>query len=313
MTRRSWSIIGAGALGGYYGARLHHAGIAVRFLLHSDYDHVKRHGLRVHSKDGDFSIPVPDAYRNASDLPRSDVVAVCLKTTKNGLLPTLLPAAVRDDSTILMMQNGLDIEADAAAVLPRHTIVGGLAFLCSNKLGPGDIHHLDYGAVRLGEHRRGGENGGITAAMTAIGKDLEDSGIPVTMEADLALARWKKLVWNVPYNGLCVVEACTTDVLMSERVTRDRCERIMHEVLAIAAACGKPIHASFADAMLRDTARMVAYKPSMLLDFERGNELETDAIYARPLAAARAHEVACPQIEALYAQLLALAPRKQRR
>jgi 2-dehydropantoate 2-reductase len=308
MGGRSWSILGTGALGGYYGARLHHAGLDVRFLLHGDYDHVRRHGLRVISKDGDFSIERPRIFAAAADLPCSEVVAVCLKTTQNHLLSRLLPPATATDAVVVMMQNGLDVERDAAAVLPRHTIVGGLAFLCSNKVGPGDIRHLDYGAVRLGEHRADGRPAGITPAMAAIADDLKRAGVPVVLEDDLVLARWKKLVWNVPYNGLCVVEGCTTDVLMGDPGRRARCERIMREVLAIADACGKRIHPSFVDAMLRDTAKMVAYKPSMLLDFERGQPLELETIYRRPLARAREHAVACPEIEALCARLTEMDP-----
>lgn len=308
MSERSWSIIGTGALGGYYGARLHHAGIDVRFLLHSDYEHVVHCGLRVISKDGDFSIARPRAFGRAEDLPRSDVVAVCLKTTQNRLLGRLLPPAAGAGSVVLVMQNGLDVERDAAAVLPRHTIVGGLAFLCSNKTGPGEIHHLDYGAVRLGEHRADGRAAGITPAMLAIAGDLKRAGIPVVLEDDLVLARWKKLVWNVPYNGLCVVERSATDAIMNDAALRARCEKIMREVLAIAAAVGRDIHPSFVDAMLRDTANMVPYKPSMLLDFECGRPLELEAIYRRPLEVARAHGVECPEIESLYARLAALDP-----
>lgn len=304
MSSRSYAIIGTGALGGYYGARLHHAGCDVHFLLHSDYAHVRAHGLRVLSKDGDFSIAHPNIYRSARELPRCDVAAVCLKTTQNPLLSELLPPAVKSDGVVLMMQNGLGIEAEAAAILPRHTILGGLAFLCSNKVGPGDIHHLDYGAVRFGEHRGDGRPAGITPAMLAVAADFKRAGIPVVLEDDLVLARWKKLVWNVPYNGMCVVEGCTTDVLMADPRMRTCCEALMHEVLAIAATQGRRIHSSFVDAMLADTAKMAPYKPSMLLDHERGQPLELDAIYERPLAVAAAAGIDCPEIRTLYAQLV---------
>jgi 2-dehydropantoate 2-reductase len=258
------------------------------------------------SKHGDFSIMRPQIYATARDLPRCDVAAVCLKTTQNRLLDALLPPAIKADGIALVMQNGLAVEADAAAVLPRHTIVGGLAFLCSNKIGPGEIHHLDYGAVRLGEYRSDGRAAGITPAMLAIAGDFKRAGISAILEDDLVLARWKKLVWNVPYNGMCVIERCTTDVLMADPAKRARCESIMREVLAIAAADGRPIHPSFVDSMLRDTAKMAPYKPSMLLDYERSQPLELDTIYRRPLETAEAAAVDCPEIRALYRRLLEL-------
>lgn len=307
MAERSYAILGTGALGGYYGARLHHAGLDVRFLLHSDYDHVREHGLRVISKHGDFSIAKPRIFRSADEMPRSDVAAVCLKTTQNHLLLSLLPPSVKSDGIVLMMQNGLGIEADAAAILPKHIIVGGLAFLCSNKVGPGHIEHLDYGAVRLGEHRSDDRPSGVTSAMEIVAADFERAGIPVVLEEDLVLARWKKLVWNVPYNGLCVVERTTTDVLMADPRTRALCEALMREVVAIAAAYGRPIRPAFVDKMLDDTEKMAPYKPSMLLDFERRQPLELEAIYRRPLDAAHAAGVPCPEIEGLYGELCRMA------
>lgn len=310
-TRSSYSIIGTGALGGYYGARLHAAGCDVRFLLHSDYDHVRRNGLTVESIHGDYSIEKPQIYARADELPPSDVVLVALKTTQNTLLDTLLPAATAREATVLMMQNGLGIESDAARIVPGHTILGGLAFLCSNKVGPGHIRHLDYGNIRVGEYRADGRPSGVTATMTRVADDFRAAGIGVDLEDDLNVARWKKLVWNVPYNGLCVARNCTTDVIMNDPTSRRLCSDIMFEVLAIARAHGHQIDDEFVANMLRTTDKMARYKPSMQLDFERKQPLELDAIYVRPLRAARERNVAVPNITALYEQLVALNPTGQ--
>jgi 2-dehydropantoate 2-reductase len=117
------------------------------------------------------------------------------------------------------------------------------------------------------------------------------------------LARWKKLVWNIPYNGLCAIERCSTDVIMASPSLRARCEAIMREVVAIAASQGRTIEERFVEAMLRDTDAMAPYRPSMLLDLERDRPLELEAIYRRPLRAAERAGVACPEIRALYEQL----------
>lgn len=299
----SYTILGTGALGGYYGARLHHGGCDVRFLVHSDFEHVHRHGLRVESPYGDFSVVSPRVYAQAKDLPPADVVAVCLKTTQNHLLAELLPAAVGPNSAVLMMQNGLGIEARAAAIVPGHHILGGLAFLCSNKIGPGHIRHLDYGEVRLAEYRSDGTAAGVTPLVEAIAVDFERAGVPVQREVDLALARWKKLMWNVPFNGLCVIHRCTTDLLMGDPVHRRLCEALMREVEAVAAACGSIIEPAFFGMMVEYTDLMTSYSPSMKLDFESGRPLEIEAIHGNVWRAATAAGVPCPHIEALYAQL----------
>lgn len=303
MPQRSYAILGTGAVGGYYGARLHHGGADVHFLLHTDFEHVRAHGLRVESKHGDFSIPEPHVYGDPGDLPPCDVAMVCLKTTQNGLLRTLLPHAVTPGGVVLMMQNGLGIEEMADAVVPGQTIVGALAFLCSNKIGPGHIRHLDYGDVRVGQHAPDGSAAGVTGTVEQIVQDFEEAGLPVAPEEDLVAARWKKLVWNITYNGLCVVYDCPTDLVMADPARRARCEGIMREVIAAAAACGRPLDPAFVPVMLEATEKMASYKPSMLLDHERGQPLEIEAIYGNPLRAARAAGVECPSITELYEQL----------
>lgn len=306
MAERSYTVVGAGALGAYYGARLAHGGCRVRFLLRSDLEHVRRHGLRVESIHGDFSLPEPEVYGRADELPPSDVVLIGLKTTRNDLFRELLPPACSEDAVVLDMQNGLGIEADVARVVPGRTILGGLAFLCSNKVGPGHVTHLDYGQVRMAEYREGGAPAGITETVRRVAGDFEAAGVAVELEEDLATARWKKLVWNVPYNGLCVVHRCETDAIMANPETRKRAEEIMREVLAAAAGSGHPIDPAFVDTMLEFTDKMAPYNPSMKLDHERGLPLEIEALYARPLAAARAAGVECPRIAELHGQLVEL-------
>ena len=306
MAERSYTIIGTGALGGYYGARLHHAGLDVRFLLHSDFDHVRDHGLIVESPHGDFSIAKPSIFAKAENLPPSDITAVCLKTTQNHLLTELLPHSTRDGGAVVMMQNGLGIERQAAAVLPSTTILGGLAFLCSNKVGPGHIRHLDYGAVRFGQHNGDDSAAGVTEMMKSVAADFERGGIQTVLEPHLLLARWKKLVWNIPYNGLCVIHDCTTDRLMGDTHIRALCRRVMEEVRATAASEKVDIDAEFIEKMLRDTDAMASYKPSMKLDFDRGLPLEIEAIYSTPLRVAEKNRVKCPEIRRIRERLIAL-------
>lgn len=296
-----YAIIGTGALGGFYGARLQRAGADVYFLLHSDYDHVRQHGLVVDSKEGDFVLPKVNAYREPRDLPPCDFVLVCLKATQNHLLPALLPLR----GTVVLMQNGLGAEEELARHIHRDRLMAGLAFLCSNKVGPGHIRHLDYGYVRFAEL-----TGGITERMTQIAADFERAGIPVTLADDLASARWHKLVWNIPYNGLSVVLNANTSEMMADPATRALIEALMREVVAGAAACGRHIAEAFVQKMLADTAQMKPYRTSMKIDFDAGRPMEVEAIYGNPLRAAQAAGASVPQLETLYRQLKVLDGRR---
>ena len=304
MPQRRYAILGTGALGGFYGARLAKAGLDVHFLLHSDYEHVREHGLVVDSVDGDFVLPEVNAYARATDMPRCDVVCVCLKTTSNHLLGEMLPPVVADDGVVLVLQNGLGIEEHVAGIIGPARVMGGMCFLCSNKVGPGHICHLDYGYVTLADYDAGRRPRGVTRRMRDVAADFEAAGIPIRFAEDLILARWRKLIWNVPFSGLCVVLRAATDRIMANADTRRLAEALMHEVAGAArAADGRTIDEAFIQGQLADTRKMAPYRPSMLLDHEAGRAMEVEAIFGAPLRAARAAGCPTPRLEELYQEL----------
>ncbi|RLA37453.1 MAG: 2-dehydropantoate 2-reductase, partial [Gammaproteobacteria bacterium] len=246
------AIIGTGAVGGYYGGLLQRAGFNLHFLLHSDYNHVRRKGLVIESPNGNFRLSEVSAYDDPGKMPRCDVVVVALKTTENHLLPGILPQVAMKDGIVLTLQNGLGSEEDIAGIVGVDRVVGGLCFLCSSKVAPGHIRHLDYGLVTLGEYRADGRPGGITPRIEQLGAEMQSAGISVKLIEDLALARWKKLVWNIPFNGLSVTRNSLTNQLVKEPETRRLCETLMNEVAAASAACARPIEAAFMEKMIAD-------------------------------------------------------------
>ncbi|MEO1132034.1 MAG: putative 2-dehydropantoate 2-reductase [Cyanobacteria bacterium J06639_1] len=316
---RSYAIIGTGALGGYYGARLQQAGCAVHFLLRSDYERVRDRGLKVESVAGDIDLPEVNAYNRASDMPPCDVAIVALKTTQNHLLPELLMPVVRPGTVVLTLQNGLGAEVDVASALgervesDRVPIVGGLCFICSNKVAPGHIRHLDYGRILLAAYAAGYEPQGITPAIAQLAADFKLANIPYQFSRNLLMARWQKLVWNVPFNSLSVILDALTSEMMTCAATRSLSETLMHEVVAAAAAYDVRIPEDFVQKMLDNTAEMKPYKTSMKLDFDAGRPLEVEAIVGNPVRAAREAGVQVPQMEMLYSQLQFLDRRNQER
>ncbi|MET0099471.1 2-dehydropantoate 2-reductase N-terminal domain-containing protein, partial [Limnospira platensis] len=113
---RSYAVIGTGALGGFYGAKLQKSGLDVHFLLRSDYDWVSQHGLQIESVWGDFQLPQVPAYNNPQKMPPCDVVIVAIKSTENHLLPQILPPVLKPDGVVLVLQNGLGIEPEIAEI-----------------------------------------------------------------------------------------------------------------------------------------------------------------------------------------------------
>ncbi|MBD3883516.1 putative 2-dehydropantoate 2-reductase [Phormidium tenue FACHB-886] len=319
-TPRRYAVLGTGALGGFYGARLQQAGAEVHYLVRSDYEQVKQHGLVVESPDGNFTLPKVYAYQQAIDLPPCDVVLVALKTTQNHLLPKLLPPVIKDEGVVLVLQNGLGIEAEVAEIVGSDRVMGGLCFLCSNKGAPGHIRHLDYKQITLGDFAAGYQPCGITERMQQIAADFEQAGVPIELSEDLLIARWKKLVWNIPFNGLSVVLNAMTDQMMANEWTRSLAENLMREVLLGAAASvqltqpgsDRSIPPQFIQTMLDYTTQMKPYRTSMKIDYDERRPLEVEAIFGKPLRMAKQAGVALPRIEMLYQQLKFLDAENQR-
>ena len=303
MSNRTYAIIGTGAIGGFYGAKLQKAGHKVSFLLRSDYHHVTAKGLIVESVDGNFMLPEVDTYNRVNKMPVCDAIVVALKATENHLLLELLPPLIDKNSIILLLQNGINIEPKIARIIGSNTLIGGLCFVCSNKVGPGHIRHIDYGTITIGQYAANNSAAGITEQMSEVARDFEKAGIPINLSEDLFLARWKKLVWNIPYNGLSVVLDARTDEIMANDDTRFLAEQLMREVATGAKSCGRIIGDRFIKKMLKDTDKMKSYLTSMKLDYNRKRPLEVEAIVGNPLRIANKAGIDLPMISLLYRQL----------
>ena len=297
-----YAILGTGALGGLYGALLSRSGQEVHFLARSDYSHIKSHGLRVDTPLGDFHLKSVNVYQEPQQMPVVDVAIVAWKTTANSALKETLPAVCGSETTVLVLQNGWDIERDSANIVGPSAILGGCCFLCSNKVGPGHIHHLDYGRIAFGEYSVS-KLGEITDRMRHIAEHFQVAGIDVTPAENLSAVRWKKLTWNIPFNGLSVVLDADTGQLMSDPFTQQLARDLMIDVKQAAEHCGVEIQESHIQKMLEDTRNMVPYASSMLLDYQNKRPMEVEAIFGNPLRAAQQHGFTPKKIEMLYQQL----------
>lgn len=293
-----YAIIGTGAIGGFYGARLDKAGFEVHFLLHTDYQYVVDHGLTIDSCDGNFTLPSPKVYDSTSEMPQCDVVIVALKTTQNHLLPSLLPPLLKPDTIILLIQNGIGVEADVQQLFPSQPIAAGMAFICSAKAGPGHINHQFYGNINIGNYSC--HNPQRYGQMLA---DFRAAGIGAA-DVEYLEARWKKAVWNMPFNGMTVALNTTTNRLLSCESTHRLIYDQMLEVIGAAQALGvKNLDTRFADKMIANTIKMPPYSPSMKLDFDFHRPMEINYLYTRPIAEAHAAGFAMPKLEMLEAEL----------
>jgi 2-dehydropantoate 2-reductase len=309
------AVVGCGAVGSYYGAMLCRAGQEVHFLLRSDGDVVRQNGVTVRSVKGDFHVQ-PGCARTPDEIGICDAVVIGLKTTANDQFPKLLPPLVGPHPVVITLQNGLGNEEQLARLFPAEQILGGLCFVCLNRLEPGVIRHLAHGKVVLGEFQRPPQP--PTHELAAL---LHRAGVPCDVTDNLARTHWEKLVWNIPFNGLGVAGAAgyealvsqpstfnpqpvlTTDKLLGDPRWEKLLRELMLEVITAANALGLNVSESQVDKQVERTRVMGAYKASTLLDFERHRPLELQGMFLEPLRLARQAGVPVPRLAALCAVL----------
>lgn len=314
------AVIGPGAVGSYYGAKLAGDGHEVHLLLRSDYEQVRRHGVTIRSLEGDFNVR-PKCARTADAIGISDLVLIAIKSTANHVFKDLLPPLVAAHTAVLTLQNGLGNEEVIARIVPPEQILGGLCFVCLNRLSPGVVQHMAHGKIELGEFSRWPE-----PRTHDIATAFRHAGVSCSVRDNLEKAHWEKLVWNIPFNGLGVASCAgfdavqsgkfagrtgpclTTDLLLADPKWFQMVRALMNEVIASGNAFGLKIRPELADELIEKTQVMGAYKPSTLLDFEREQPVELDSLFLEPLRRAESKQVQTPRLRALCAIMEALNP-----
>lgn len=293
-----------GAVGGYYGGRLAQGGMDVHFLLRSDYDYVKQHGLTVESYMGDFSLTGLNIYASAAQMPKCDVVLVATKTTANERLPELLLPMLKDDTLIVLAQNGIGVEADLQQRLPNAQLAAGIAFINCRKDGAGKLIHKGYGHITLCSYScRDAER------MEQVARDFAAAGVRAET-GDYTECRWRKNILNMATNGMTVVCDCRCDELIADTVTRERVRTLMLEGIAAARACGATtLTDELADKMIATTGK-TEFATSMKYDFDHHLPMEIEYMYTRPIQEAEKHGCSVPNLRILAEELRKLESKR---
>lgn len=289
-------------MGCYYGGMLVHAGLDVRFLMRSDLETVRREGLTIRTRGETLSLPV-QAYGQAAEIGPCDYVLIALKATANASLEELLPPLLGPETALLTLQNGLGNEEFLAERWGAGRVLGGLCFVCLNRTAPGVIEHFDHGTLSLGEYLRA-----PSPRLEWLAAAFRQAGVETHVVESLIAERWRKLVWNIPFNGLSIAAAGATvaDVLASDDL-RALARALMSEAVAAANRLGHGIPESFADFQIERSWSMGAYKPSSMIDWELGRPVETEAIWGEPWRQGTAAGVEMGRLECLYRLLRHLA------
>lgn len=311
MTTQSPRIgmIGSGAIGGYFGYQLARAGYDVHFLLRSEYDVIARDGLRLESRQFPHAPPVAvNAYRTIDAMPPCDWLFLAAKATSNAALAPLVARAAAPGATVVCMQNGLGVEDMLRPMLPASVhLLGGLGWIGVQRNAPGVVTHVALNDLHFGYHS--GPRDAARSPQRIVDEAVAmfaSSGVGSKALPDLVEGRWRKLIWNVPYNGLSALLKIGTKRLTAHPDSRQLLLALMNEVMQGAAACGYRLPSDTPQQMIGMTAGLDDYLPSIYFDAVLHRPMELDVMYARPLAAASAAGCALPRIDALYRALCVL-------
>jgi len=310
MDIRSIAIIGAGAVGGFYGAKLQNAGYQVEYL--SKFLNSGR--LKIKSIWGDFEVSIK-VFDDTKKMQIPDLIIVSTKLLPDIPMIEIIQPLLKENSLILFLQNGINQEEKFYSFINKNklykkmnlVILGGLAFTCINRISPKEIHHIDYGKIKIGallkEHQREAKK---------IVEIFQSAGIESEYTENLRKARWEKLFWNIAFNTLSVLgNQATTDELIQSPYTEELAKLLMFDIYKIAQHEKNAPNKKIVHDMIERTRKMKPYKTSMLIDFENKKPMEIDAIVGEPLNLAKKYKIDTPYLKFCYNLLKFLDKKNQ--
>jgi len=295
------AVVGTGALGMYYGAKLAKSGISVSFLARRDLAHLQKHGIQVRCPYGDFHLQPVRACGQPAEIGPVELVLVCIKTTANADLKNLIPPLLGPETVVCTLQNGLGNEELLASIAGKERVLGGVCHVCVSRPEPGVAHNMACTDIKFSDL-----SGGDTPRAHSLAKIFSAAGVSCTVAPSIGAARWYKLVWNVPFNGLGIAGGPggrDTQQVLEDPALHQQAKDLMGEVLAASTKLGYPQEPGLIDKEIARTRTMGHYKSSSQLDWEAGKPVELESIWGEALRQGTAAGVPMPDLQKLYDRL----------
>jgi len=297
------AIVGAGAVGGYYGALLARAGAEVSFVARGAHrDAIRAHGLRIIGVQGDFTVTV-QAEDDPSRIGPVDVVIVAVKTYDNDSAFPLIPALTGEDTTVLTLQNGVDSAEDLAKVVGRAPVIAGPTYIATAIDAPGVIR-------QTGSHRRivFGEvfdpPPEVSPRVRALADLMLDADIHAEPVADARVPLWEKFIYLAPFAAFTGAARVPIGPLWSDEESRAAFIEAVREVERVARATGINVAADIIDRISAYTGGIPpTTRSSLLIDLSVGKRIEVESLPGSVVRRGRASGVETPMMRALYAVL----------
>lgn len=292
-------IVGAGAIGTLYGAALAKQNTRVAVVCRSDFDIVQRDGYDIRSQLlGNHCFRPHQVFRTVGECTVSpDYVVLTSKVLPGVDRVSLIRPAIGPLTTIVLIQNGIDIEAEIAQAFPANELLTSLAFVMVARAEPGVVLHHSMGTLTMGRYPSG-----ITPSAQRLAGLFEASGVGCKLTENVISARWQKAVWNTAFNPVSIMGGVLdTWQMLHTEADQAFMAQVMQEVCDVASAAGHPQSPRLVENMIAGTRRVPAYKTSMALDYENRRPLESEAILGNVVRAGRRLGVSMPSLESIYA------------
>lgn len=289
-------IMGAGAVGSYFGARLAKAGNDVVFIARGNhFQKIRREGLKVRSIDGDFQI-----FLKATETPAvagvCDLILFAVKSQDTEAAARGMEPMMGEDTLVLSLQNGVENEEILSRLLGAKHVLGGLCYVGARIDRPGEVIHSAAGRVVVGEF-----DGRRTIRLAMVERVFEEAGVPVRVSDDIVLDQWKKLCWNLAFNSLSALTRGTVGELLAHEGCRELVRKAIAEAVAVAVNRGVELPRDFPDRVIAENEIFKDLKTSMLQDVEKGRRLEIDALNGFVCRQGRAAGIETPVNDTIYA------------
>jgi 2-dehydropantoate 2-reductase len=296
-------VVGAGAVGGYYAARLARAGHDVAVVARGAHlAAIRERGLVVRAADGEVAVRLR-AEDHPAAIGACDLVLLAVKTYDNASALPLLPPLTGPATAVLTLQNGIDSPSEAAAVVGEARVMGGAAYIATARVAPGVIE-------QTGTHHRivFGEVFGRLDALSARAEALRDAfagaGVEVEAHADARVPLWEKFVYLAPFAGITGAARLPIGPIRARPESLAVLERACAEVEALARAESVPVAAGLLERIRGYVAALPATtRSSLLIDLQAGKRIEVEALQGAVVRRARALGLDVPVMETLYAVL----------
>lgn len=296
------SIIGAGAVGGFFGAKLALAGLDVSFLARGkNLEFLKKYGLKFETEGKIYTIKDAIFTDNPKELGEPDYILFTVKSYDTKQTAEQIRSILGENTQVITPQNGINNDLILSEILGKEKVIPGMAKIGVSMPKPGWVKHMSLGILIIGEY-----DGLYTDRIKIFESIVKKAGIEFVASKNIQSDRWKKYIWNCTFNIICAITGFSVDKILQDEYLQQLCIDTMREILQIAKKENINLDEEEVMGSSLDLAKKLGhFKPSTLEDIEKGKPIELDAFTGTVISLAKKHNLPIPVNKVLYALLQA--------